>query len=460
MNLLKWPLAFLLSLGLVWNGQAYPLVADAQAGCTFKLGFQTIASLIPDAVGTCLENEQFNVANGNAEQRTSRGLLVWRKADNWTAFTNGHTTWINGPNGLESRLNSERFAWENDPVVAPGGPPPASPPGVASPASPLSPPATDPPVQEPDEPMATPSANGWARVVQVTTPETLLVENAAGQRFAVSHIGILGPAEAQQSWRGRSTEEHARRLAPGARVWLVGHEGLANPDGVSMRHVLLDGDPKRPVAAELLRAGTVWVYPHSMHAYVESYADRQAEAVTARSGAWAEVKTSAVFRPRGESHGGLPINPRLARALQALDANDRGHALLAFVNRFPVEVGLSETAENVVAYFHMRNYSIQIGEGAVSAAPESIAAVLIHELTHTKQLIRRFVYQEHPDCFAREVEAFEATALYWQSVHGREGKKRPNHWLDYELNNTLKQYQGHDIEDRVARSYVHQCKAA
>ncbi len=47
-------------------------------------------------------------------QKTTGGLLVWRKADNHTAFTNGHETWINGPNGLQRRLNSERFPWEAD----------------------------------------------------------------------------------------------------------------------------------------------------------------------------------------------------------------------------------------------------------------------------------------------------------------------------------------------------------
>ncbi len=26
--------------------------------------------------------------------------MAWRKADNWTAFTNGYKTWLNGPNGL------------------------------------------------------------------------------------------------------------------------------------------------------------------------------------------------------------------------------------------------------------------------------------------------------------------------------------------------------------------------
>jgi hypothetical protein len=38
--------------------------------------------------------------------------MVWRKADNWTAFTDGSTTWISGPNGVQERGNDQRFPWE------------------------------------------------------------------------------------------------------------------------------------------------------------------------------------------------------------------------------------------------------------------------------------------------------------------------------------------------------------
>ncbi len=87
-------------------------VASAQIAPEYKLGFKALANQIPDVVGVPLENEHFNLSNGNSEQRTAKGLMVWRKADNWTAFTNGATTWINGPFGVQSRPNSERFDWE------------------------------------------------------------------------------------------------------------------------------------------------------------------------------------------------------------------------------------------------------------------------------------------------------------------------------------------------------------
>ena len=103
------------------------LLSPAQAlaaDCQFVLGFSTLKALIdeaegPEKVGECLENQHSNPANGDALQQTTGGLMAWRKADNWTAFTDGYRTWINGPNGLEARLNTEQFEWETGPEVTP-----------------------------------------------------------------------------------------------------------------------------------------------------------------------------------------------------------------------------------------------------------------------------------------------------------------------------------------------------
>jgi len=111
-RILPFPFAFLLIL--LFTSQA-----SASSHCQFVLGFKTLRDLIGHAtVGECLENQRY-AANGNAEQRTTGGLMAWRKADNWTAFTDGYRTWINGPNGLVQRLNTERFPWEADTVAAP-----------------------------------------------------------------------------------------------------------------------------------------------------------------------------------------------------------------------------------------------------------------------------------------------------------------------------------------------------
>jgi hypothetical protein len=104
---------------------AHPTPVDAQTvDCGFTLGFKTIHDMIPEIVGNCRENEWHNAENGDGLQQTTGGLLVWRKLDNWTAFTNGSVTWINGPFGLQSRANTERFSWEGvAPVPAPPPPP-------------------------------------------------------------------------------------------------------------------------------------------------------------------------------------------------------------------------------------------------------------------------------------------------------------------------------------------------
>ncbi|MDE2839481.1 MAG: hypothetical protein OXM03_02515 [Chloroflexota bacterium] len=90
----------------------------AAAECEFVLGFKTLRDLIGhDVVGECLEN-QHHGANGDGLQHTTGGLLVWRKADNWTAFTDGYRSWVNGPNGLEQRLNIEFLPWEAENAIA------------------------------------------------------------------------------------------------------------------------------------------------------------------------------------------------------------------------------------------------------------------------------------------------------------------------------------------------------
>ncbi len=100
-------------------------VLPAQAAdCQFVLGFASLKALIDEAegsdkVGDCLEDQHSNPINGDALQQTTGGLMVWRKLDNWTAFTDGHRTWINGPHGLQARLNTEQFAWEGEPETAP-----------------------------------------------------------------------------------------------------------------------------------------------------------------------------------------------------------------------------------------------------------------------------------------------------------------------------------------------------
>lgn len=134
-------------------------VALAQSAPQFKLGFKALADQIPDVVGTPLEEEHWG-ANGDSLQQTSKGLMAWRKADNWTAFTNGSRTWVNGPFGVMERANEERFEWEAAAPATPSAPqPPAAPQPTQAPApQPTQAPAPQPtaaPTQAPAPPAPT-----------------------------------------------------------------------------------------------------------------------------------------------------------------------------------------------------------------------------------------------------------------------------------------------------------------
>ena len=87
--------------------------ADA-TDCEFVLGFAALRASAPQTVGDCLENEMHNPADGITRQQTTGGILLWRKADNHTSFTDGHRTWVAGPHGLQQRAVGDRFAWESD----------------------------------------------------------------------------------------------------------------------------------------------------------------------------------------------------------------------------------------------------------------------------------------------------------------------------------------------------------
>ncbi|TME95291.1 MAG: CBS domain-containing protein [Chloroflexi bacterium] len=83
--------------------------AAQPATCSFMLGFAALYTAIPNIVGECITDESHNPENGDALQSTTNGLLVWRKADNLTAFTNGTQSWVDGPFGVETRLDAQRF---------------------------------------------------------------------------------------------------------------------------------------------------------------------------------------------------------------------------------------------------------------------------------------------------------------------------------------------------------------
>jgi hypothetical protein len=96
------------------SAAAQTLASAAPASCSLNPSFAPLAQGTPNVVGNCLDNGSINSGNGNVEQHTTGGLLYWRKSDSVTAFTDGTTTWLSGPFGVQSRLNSDApFDWEN-----------------------------------------------------------------------------------------------------------------------------------------------------------------------------------------------------------------------------------------------------------------------------------------------------------------------------------------------------------
>lgn len=110
-----------------------PWTASADSGPVFRLGFKLLADQIPEEVGQPIEDEHW-AAGGVSVQATTRGLMVWNKAQNWTAFTNGWWTWVNGPFGVQDRPNGERFDWEVAATAVAAEPEPAPEPSQAPPA--------------------------------------------------------------------------------------------------------------------------------------------------------------------------------------------------------------------------------------------------------------------------------------------------------------------------------------
>ena len=104
-------LLLIVAAGLLFSSQP----AQAQ-DCVFQSGFKALRDLIPEVVGDCVENERHNPNTGYTLQPTTNGTLVWVKAHNWTAFTDGQRIWLIGAEGVEQPLDVEGpLPWEAAP---------------------------------------------------------------------------------------------------------------------------------------------------------------------------------------------------------------------------------------------------------------------------------------------------------------------------------------------------------
>jgi zinc/manganese transport system substrate-binding protein len=89
--------------------------ASAQAACSFRGGFATLASQLPDRVGSCTDAETYRPDIGESIQHTTTGQLTWRALDDWTSFSDGTNAWVLDATGqAQVRPVDRRFSWESN----------------------------------------------------------------------------------------------------------------------------------------------------------------------------------------------------------------------------------------------------------------------------------------------------------------------------------------------------------
>lgn len=121
--------------------------------CEYVRGFGDFVNAIGrDTVRECVDDERVNPQSGNTEQRSARGLLVWDKAKNLTAYTDGATTYYRCPTTIAQRPASEAFD------CASLNPTPTQVPSTATPVPPTRVPSTATPVPPTPRSMVQPTA--------------------------------------------------------------------------------------------------------------------------------------------------------------------------------------------------------------------------------------------------------------------------------------------------------------
>jgi hypothetical protein len=86
-------------------------VATQPAACRFGGGIAELKQALGEVMGDPTECEHATDAEGNTQQKTTRGLAYYRKAANISAFTNGYEHWALTPDGV--------VTWAGDAVEPP-----------------------------------------------------------------------------------------------------------------------------------------------------------------------------------------------------------------------------------------------------------------------------------------------------------------------------------------------------
>ena len=392
------------------------------ADCEFRLGFKTLRDLIGhDIVGECLENEHYNEIS-DSNQQTTGGLMAWRKADNWTAFTDGYRTWINGPNGLVQRLNTERFPWEADHIHVP---PPTPGPAPAPAPTAVPRPTIDPTL-----------ANAYH--VMRSTP----TGNAIADMFVqLGASAVFGPLEGFTSF----VEYSSRRITISEKYRYESYEALAYAliwPTVALVLEVEDG-PAQSWEACMLRQGVregfgaqYWLEAFGANgkgnpSQLEQTANNDVSWLVADNLKY--VWMDSYWRDECNEVGAGPyIDPDLAQAyVTAMQGqSELGQAAVDVIVEAGTEVVFGRV-NGWGAYSPSRN-RITVSESLRGYSSQVLAVMLIHETYHVKS--HRFrggrPAATAAECLQEEVDAFRLQASWWYDRYGRYGKRSPIAWSE------------------------------
>ena len=399
--------------------------------CQFILGFQTLRDLVGhDVVGECLENEHHS-ANGDNVQQTTGGLLVWRKADNWTAFTDGYRTWINGPNGLQQRLNTERFAWEPD--YAPGG-------GIATPTptpTPVATPTPRPPVMD----------DGLGYVVEVMSStsigKTLFTWLSEASPSLV--YGTVPDGWASVYFDPPRNEivvsEALRNESPDVQAASIAWQTVIafNAKRYGLKHVRWHSGLN--CLDEMVEAGSLmaqwWVEKfgpdglQNASTGAENWINEQAQ-LHQNQTLGAYVRSHPGYRARCARYGQLPaiarqnststryIDANLASAFEAMRKTEAGREVYQWFLDSDANARFAELDDKGGIYDGDTNY-IFINEN-LQQDPTSVAAWLVHEIVHAA--LATTGKESAEACYEEEEVAFSWQAQWWMELFGPNGSDK------------------------------------
>lgn len=329
-------------------------LASAQAAPEFKLGFAGLAQMIPSIVGAPVENEHPDATTGDTIQRTTTGMLVWRKSDNVTVFTDGATTWLLGPVGLQSRPNGTSLDWEK--TTAPTAPPPA-------PAAPF------PTATAPVEPAALPL-------------------DAVSVRFSRSG----------SSWLGQGSVRNSMDRPVDMEIDFVGYDAGGHPvvDAATVFIPSLAAGASKQISVRAPAVADVAQWKTSFASWPVSSRD------------------SFSMDVGGSSP--LKVDPALASAVNALKTLDEGRWLLKVAADHQIVVAEDYTGPGVLGSFDPGTGDVVISTDLEDTSAYARASVLAHELSHANNAAAGIASDTPIQCYKEEAQAFTRQSQIWTAL--------------------------------------------